>query len=141
MTGTLGNSTSTTTVNAGGTLGGAVIIAKGGKLVGKQGETLNLGALALANGANLDVALRAPGGVGLFSVTGNLTLGGTLNISNLGGFSKRVYRLIDYGGTLTDNGMSFGERPINVTAAKLTLQTSTVNQVNLLSGVNATLNF
>ncbi len=48
------------------------------------------------------------------NVTGNLQLGGTLNISDAGGFGTGVYRLMNYGGSLTNSGMRFGNLPSNV---------------------------
>ncbi|WP_163317758.1 hypothetical protein, partial [Enterobacter hormaechei] len=68
--------------------------------------------------------LGAPSTTRLFNVTGNMTLGGTLNVSDAGGFGAGVYRLFDYGGTLTDNGLAIGARPAGVDASDLLVQTS-----------------
>ena len=45
------------------------------------------------------------------AVTGNLTLGGTLNIADGGGFNTGTYSLFTYGGTLTYNGLTVGAKP------------------------------
>ena len=59
----------------------------------------------------------------LVTVTGALTLGGTLNINDLGSFGTGVYRLFNYGGTLTNNIMTIGTVPAGVSASALTIQT------------------
>jgi fibronectin-binding autotransporter adhesin len=149
--GSLGNTQ--TTVNSGGTLGGsgsiggAVIIADGGVLApGSSPGTLTVGSLSLSSGSTLDYQLGQAGIVGggvndLTVVTGDLTLDGSLNVTDVGGFGPGVYRLINYGGTLTDNGLEFGNLPAGVTTADLTVQTSVANQVNLISTVGADLLF
>ncbi|MBH3428224.1 autotransporter-associated beta strand repeat-containing protein [Pseudomonas alkylphenolica] len=123
------------TLTGAGSLGGAVTVADGGHLAVSSGSALAMNALVLENSANLDVDLSAPvtgGGNGLLDVAGNLTLDGTLNVSDLGGFGTGVYRLINYTGTLTDNGLAIGSVPGNVTLADLQLQTVIANQLNLL---------
>jgi outer membrane autotransporter protein len=78
----------------------------------------------------------------LVDVAGDLTLGGTLNISDAGGFGTGVYRLMNYGGSLTNNGMNFGYLPGNVQAADLALQTAVAKQINLLvAAPNVTVQF
>jgi len=66
----------------------------------------------------------------LFDVTGNLTLDGTLNVSDAGGFGAGVYRIIDYTGTLTDNGLDIGQGSPD--AANLSIQTAVAGEVNLV---------
>ncbi len=65
-------------------------------------------------------------------VGGDLTLDGTLNVTDAGGFGAGLYRLIDYGGTLTDNGLDIGTAPTGYDSTNLTVQTATVGQINLL---------
>ncbi|QKC95896.1 autotransporter outer membrane beta-barrel domain-containing protein [Mesorhizobium sp. NZP2298] len=149
--GSLGNTE--TTVNSGGTLGGsgsiggAVIVADGGTLApGSSPGTLTIGSLSLSSGSTLDYELGQAGVVGggvndLIVVTGALTLDGSLDITDVGGFGPGVYRLINYGGALTDNGLELGDLPVGVTAADLTVQTSVANQVNLISSVGNDLLF
>ena len=115
-----------------GSIVGAVNIASGGVLLGVAGQTLTVGSLAIGANANVDVSLGAPSSTGLFNVTGNLTLAGNLNIADAGGFGPGLYRLIDYTGALTDNGMVVGVTPSGVFASDLTVQTSVANQVNLI---------
>src|SRR4029077_19555148 len=98
------------TVASGGRLGGTrtiagtVTVADGGHLApGHSAGTLSLGALMLGAGSLLDYEFALPGVVGsgvndLTIVTGALTLDGSLNVADAGGFSQGVYRIIDYGG-------------------------------------------
>ncbi|RWC99206.1 MAG: autotransporter outer membrane beta-barrel domain-containing protein [Mesorhizobium sp.] len=149
--GSLGNTE--TTVNSGGTLGGsgsiggAVIVADGGVLApGSSPGTLTVGSLSLSSGSILDYELGQAGIVGggvndLIEVTGALTLDGSLNITDVGGFGPGVYRLINYGGALTDHGLELDNLPAGVTAADLTVQTSVAKQVNLISSVGTDLWF
>jgi fibronectin-binding autotransporter adhesin len=51
----------------------------------------------------------------LVTVGGNLTLDGTLNVTAIAGFSSGLYPLIQYTGTLTDNGLSLGSMPAGYT--------------------------
>ncbi|WP_322415730.1 autotransporter outer membrane beta-barrel domain-containing protein [Mesorhizobium huakuii] len=149
--GSLGNTE--TTVNSGGTLGGSgsiggsVIVADGAVLApGSSPGALTVGSLILSSGSTLDYELGQAGIVGggvndLIDVAGNLTLDGTLNITDVGGFGPGIYRLINFGGMLTDNGLELGNLPVGVTAADLTVQTSVANQVNLISSVGTDLLF
>ncbi|MBO1011923.1 autotransporter-associated beta strand repeat-containing protein [Achromobacter sp. SD115] len=118
-----------------GSVAGAVTVENGGRLDLASGRTLSVGALALDASSLLEVALGAPtagGGNALLNVGGNLTLDGTLNIKDVGGFGTGVYRLMNYGGSLTDNGLKLGRLPGVVKESDLQVQTSVSNQVNLL---------
>ncbi len=128
-------------VNSGSTLGGsgilsgAVTVADGGHLALRTGSALTVGSLALGGNSNIDVGLGVPvsgGGSGLLNVNGNLTLDGTLNIANAGGIGTGVYRVINYSGSLTDNGLLFGSLPSGLTPGDVQVQTSIGNQINLL---------
>jgi len=95
-----------------GTLG-ATTIADGGMLSpgGDAIGTLSLGSLALSAGSILRYDLGRPDRVGgsendLISIAGNLMLDGALNVVAQPQFGDGVYRLINYGGTLTDNGLA-----------------------------------
>lgn len=136
-----GNSSAVTapvTVSAGGTLGGSgriggtVTVANGGILQGVQGSTFTVAGLALNSASQINIALGAPGTTALFSVLGNLTLDGTLNVTDAGAFGYGVYRLFDYTGALTDHGLDVGPLPGGAPTLALTVQTSQANQVNLL---------
>ena len=75
-----------------GTIGGSVTIQNGGHLAPvSRAQTLDVGSLLLKPGSILDYRLSTPGVIGsgvnsLVNVTGNLTLDGTLNVTNGGGF-------------------------------------------------------
>ena len=129
-----------------GTLGGPVSVAAGGRVAPGDNNigTLSVGSLILAGGAHLDFELSMPDVVGgaandLINVTRNLRLDGTLNITDPGRIDAGVYRLINYGGALTNNGLDFGLLPDGLTPADLFVQTSVANQVNLNSSVGAEL--
>lgn len=131
-----------------GTFGGNVTVASGGHVgagIGGTAGTLRVSNLSLSSGSFLDYDLGTPGVVGgmndLIIVDNNLILDGTLNIADLGGFGAMsttaglapgIYRLFDYGGTLTDNGLVFGTLPDGVDPATLQLQTSISGQINLI---------
>ena len=90
--------------------------------------------LTVSNGLNLGGASTLNFGVGSnaaeIAVTGNLTLGGTLNVSDGGGFTTGTYTLFTYGGVLTYNGLAIGTVPN--TNFTYTVSTNTAGQVNLL---------
>ncbi|UNK79197.1 autotransporter domain-containing protein [Sphingopyxis granuli] len=122
----------------GGTLGGSgsvgdTIVGSGSTLIGQQGQTLTLASLDLRTEANVNVSLGAPGSLALFDVTGDLVLDGTLNVVDADGFGPGLYRLFDYGGTLTDNVLDIGTVPGGVDAADLAVQTAVTGQVNLVN--------
>jgi fibronectin-binding autotransporter adhesin len=129
------------TLSGGGTIAGAVTVNGGGVLAGAAGQTLASGALSLSNTSSIDVALGAPSAGPLFQVNGNLTLDGVLNITNAGGFGQGVYGLIDYTGSLTDNGLTIGATPPGTPNGVLSVQTGVANQVNLIYTAAAPLQF
>ena len=128
-----------------GSLAGAVTVADGGHIGLATGSTLSLGSLVLGGNSNLDVGLGTPvvgGGSGLLNVGGDLTLDGNLNVTDIGGFGSGVYNLINYGGALTDNGLTLGTLPGSVTPGDLQVQTAISNKVNLLvTAPNTTVQF
>jgi fibronectin-binding autotransporter adhesin len=69
------------------------------------------------------------GGNGLVNVTGNLTLAGTLNVTDGGNFGAGAYRLLNYGGVLTNEGLALGTLPTGFTE---TVSTAVAGQVNLV---------
>ncbi|WP_454670101.1 autotransporter domain-containing protein [Achromobacter kerstersii] len=135
------------TVSPGATLAGSGTISgnvgvSGGTLQGTQGQTLTIGGNLDVSDAQINVALGAAGSsAALVDVGGNLTLAGTLNVTDSGGFGAGIYRLFDYGGNLVDNGLTVGATPAGVAAGALTLQTAVRGQVNLASTSGATLSF
>uniref|UniRef100_UPI004039C8D5 autotransporter-associated beta strand repeat-containing protein n=1 Tax=Variovorax sp. BK018 TaxID=3450241 RepID=UPI004039C8D5 len=137
------------TLAGSGSIAGAVTIGKGGVLsAGNSPGTLTLGALTLAGGSTLNYELGqagVPGGAlnDLINVTGNLQLDGTLNVAQSAGgsFGPGLYRLMNYGGSMVDNGVDIGTVPTGAKAADLQLQTSVANQVNLVNRAGLSLNF
>lgn len=119
-------------LTGGGSVAGTTSIASGGTLAGEAGKTLTLAALTLADGANVDVELGAPSNTALFNVTGALTLDGELDVSDGGGFGEGSYRLFDYGGALTNNGMVIDDVPAGFNPGDWTLDATTAGQVNLI---------
>ncbi|WP_253256654.1 autotransporter-associated beta strand repeat-containing protein [Stenotrophomonas sp. VV52] len=126
------------TVGSGATLSGAgsvaapVTVGAGGRLGLRSGQTLTTGSLAVDAGSNLDAALGVPSDTRVLAVNGDLALDGTLNVTDLGGFGDGVYRLIDYTGALTNNGLSLGSLPVAVLPGQLLVQTAVGQQVNLV---------
>lgn len=168
--------TMTTTVKSGATLGGHGTV--GGDVVIESGATLSPGDyvngassakdalsingnLTLKKGSTSDFQLgqaHVPGGDlnDLVNVTGNLTLGGTLNVKEPqdGSFGPGVYRLFNYGGKLYnadggeynlpgesgDKTLIFGDFPDD-NAANHYLQTIVEKQVNLINTNGLNLQF
>ena len=103
------------TLGGAGSVGGLVTVADGGRLAaGNSAGQLTLGSLLLSQASVLDYELTGPDGVAgvdsdLISVTGDLTLDGVLDVTDLGGFEgSGSHRLINYDGTLTNNGLTLG---------------------------------
>ncbi|MEM5439960.1 autotransporter outer membrane beta-barrel domain-containing protein [Paraburkholderia diazotrophica] len=132
-----------------GTIGGSVVIANGAALnpgdPGSVPGTLTMnGDLTLNSGSvlnyNFGQANVAGGALNdLTDVGGNLTLAGTLNVQTTPGatFSPGVYRVINYNGTLTNNGLAIGAIP----SSSFYVQTSVANQVNLVNTGTLTLRY
>ncbi|WP_395397577.1 autotransporter outer membrane beta-barrel domain-containing protein [Novosphingobium sp. BL-8A] len=136
------------TLGGTGTIGGNVALADGATLSPGAGGTGTLtiaGDLSLSSGSKLDFAFGSAGVAGgtlndLVNVGGDLTLDGTIDVSASAGgtFSIGVYRVFNYDGTLTDNGLTVGTSPAG---SNLTVQTSIAGQVNLVNSAGLTLNF
>ena len=136
------------TLGGTGTIGGNVIVADGATLApgagGAGALTIN-GDLSLGSGSSLAFEFgraNAPGDPlnDAVNVGGDLNLDGTLDVAVTpgGAFDIGLYRIANYGGTLTDNGLALGTLP---TGADVFVQTSVANQVNLINVGGATLNF
>ncbi|SEW25469.1 autotransporter domain-containing protein [Luteibacter sp. 329MFSha] len=133
-----------TTVAAGATLGGSgilggdVTVADGATLSpgdrGKTGVLTLNGSLRLSSASILDFGfLQAAGGVqsgDLINVRGDLTLDGILHVDVASGGDPGpgVHRLFNYGGVLTDNGLSLGNMP----STGWYVQTGVAHEVNLI---------
>ena len=136
------------TLGGTGTIGGDVTLADGATLAPGAGAvgtlTIN-GNLALASGSRLAFEFGEANAVGgalndLVAVGGDLTLDGTIDVTVPAGgaFDAGVYRVFDYGGTLTDNGLALGTMPAG---SDTIVQTSVAGQVNLVNSAGLTLNF
>ncbi len=125
-----------------GTVSSLGTIAPG--LSGSAGTLSFASNLALDSGSLLSYGLNGTnttsgGGINdLSAVTGNLSLDGTLNVSEIGVGSfltaaqGDTWRLFTYSGTLTDNGLSLGTVPTLSSGLTLAVDTSTPSQVNLI---------
>ena len=135
------------TLGGTGTIDGTVTVLSGGILSpGNSPGTLTVGSLVLNAGSfsNFDLGpARVVGGTAndLVIVTNNLTLAGSLNIADAGGFGAGVYRLFNYGGILTNNVMTIGRVPNGVSPGGLSIQTSVANQINLVVNGTSLLEF
>ncbi|HXI82949.1 MAG TPA: glycosyl hydrolase family 28 protein [Verrucomicrobiae bacterium] len=100
--------------------------------------TLGSSTFTVSNSLNLGGTSTLNFGLGTNAteivVIGNLSVSGTLNITDAGGFTNNTYTLFTYGGTLTYNGITMGTTPnANFT---YTVSTNTIGQVNLVVGSN-----
>jgi autotransporter-associated beta strand protein len=119
------------TLGGSGTISGVVIAIGGGILVpGNNGY----GTLTVSNDVSLDSASVLQFTLGTNSsqvfVSGNLTLGGTVNIVKSGGFGPGTYTLFNYGGALSISTLNLGTTPAGYTCVLDT--TSVQGQVNLV---------
>lgn len=112
---------------------GDVVIGSGGTLFGSGNGQLSMASLSLGAESRVLVQLGASSDQALFNVAGNLTLDGTLDVQDVGGFGPGVYRLFNYGGTLTNNGLEIGTTPSGYGSDNLSVQTAMVGQVNLVA--------
>ncbi len=130
-----GTGSGAVTVIAGATLGGLGNI--GGPVTLNGGSTLRPGDpagtftvnnnLTVNNSCVLQFALGTNSAQ--CTVNGVLTLGGTLNITDGGGFSPGIYVLFYYNGSLVNHGVSIGSTPNG--SYSYTIDTGTTGQVKL----------
>lgn len=127
-----------TTVSGNGTVYSSNALVAGRLAPGNSVGQLNVvGNLALAPTTLLDFELGQADVVGgplndLVTVTGNLALDGQISVTQSvgGNFGIGVYRLINYGNALTDNGLDIlSPLPNNLSGV---IQTAVSGQVNLI---------
>jgi T5SS/PEP-CTERM-associated repeat protein len=111
-----------------GVLQGNTILAGTVSPGNSAGIITNAGSLTVQPSAVLNFDLGTNND--LVVVTGNLTLGGTLNVGDAGGFTNGAYTLLTYGGTLTYNGVVIGSVPSS--SYTYTISTNTAGQINLV---------
>ena len=117
------------TLSGTGSIAKTVHVLDGGTLEGAQPAGLTMGGLDLAAAATVSVSLGAPSSDAVFTVNGDVTLDGTLKVTQTADFGVGVYRVMNYTGTLTDNGMQVSSLTGGLLGG---VQTSIANQVNLL---------
>lgn len=131
---------STISVSAGATLGGGgttgPVNVLGGSIAPGDGVgTLATGSLTLDSTATLQLELAQAGVVGgandLLSVSGTFTLDGALQVTQLAGFDLGTYRLANYTGALTNNGLNL-EGAFLVQYPGSFIDVATPGQINLV---------
>ncbi|HUK84216.1 MAG TPA: hypothetical protein VLZ12_16485, partial [Verrucomicrobiae bacterium] len=123
----VGTSASGSLSIVGGTWRGGAVTVGGGTLAFSGGSN-TLSTLSLTNTSVLQFALGTNSTT--VQVSGDLTLGGTLNITDRGGFSNTTYTLFTYAGELTDHGLVIGAKPYPTLTYMI--DTGTVGQVKLV---------
>lgn len=156
VNGDQGGATGLTTAYAGSTLGGGGVI--GGDVLVSDGATLSPGGilaqpgtlaikgnLGLSGLSKLNYDFGQANTIGgprndLTEVHGNLQLGGTIDVTLSAGstLAPGLYRVINYDGALTNNGLALGTMPPGST---MYVQTSIDKQVNLVNTAGVALRF
>jgi autotransporter-associated beta strand protein len=121
-----------------GSISGLVSIADGATLApGNSAGTLTIGdGLVLGDGSTMNFELGTVSDS--VNVTGDLTFGGTLNITNLSGFGVGAYTLFTYGGQLSLGHLTFGAKPAGY---NYSINTSATGVVNLIVAPTTPPNF
>jgi autotransporter-associated beta strand protein len=117
------------TVSGNGTIGGSLWVASGGVV---QPGVSGPGTLTIGDQLVLDdAALKFDLGTNSDQLVagGDLTLGGTLTITNTGGFGPGTYTLITYGGELAAGTLLVSDAPAGY---DYTVSTNTPGQINLI---------
>ncbi|WP_126006329.1 autotransporter outer membrane beta-barrel domain-containing protein [Sphingomonas koreensis] len=97
-------------------------------------DTLSvMGNMTLAG--ELGVTLGAPTSTRIVDVGGDLSVDARLDVTGDAGFGQGVYRLFDYGGTLSGSGLTVTTMP---TGTSGTIQTAIAGQINLVVGGGVT---
>jgi len=147
-----GSLLSSVAVDAGAILAGngsvGDVMLTGALVPGRNGiaGTLQTGSLHMASGASVNFDLNDPDIAGktgndLIVVNGDLTLDGTLNIASAEELLPGVYRLINYSGTLIDNGLDIGRLPSGVKPEDAQIQTIINNRINFVNAGGSTVQF
>jgi autotransporter-associated beta strand protein len=117
------------TLTGSGIIGGLTALDDGATLAPGNGA----GTLTISNELDLSDQTVLQFGLGTVGdqvvVSGNLTLGGQLNITNTGGFGTGTYTLFTYGGVLTMGNLTVASAPAGFV---YTISTNTPGQVKLI---------
>ena len=135
-----GTGSGAVTVVDGATLGGSGIIGGPVTVNGTLAPGAGVGTVAISNSLTINGGAVLQYALGMSSdrtvVSGNLTLDGTLNVTDAGGFTNGTYTLFRYGGTLTTNGtasiLTIGTTPDP--SLGYTVDISSNGYVNLIVG-------
>ncbi|MFO0812080.1 MAG: hypothetical protein U0796_02610 [Gemmatales bacterium] len=93
-----------------GTLNASAVFTNASIVPGFSPGTITFnGSLGLGSGTTLNFELSSTSD--LINVNGNLVLDGILNVTALPGFGEGTFTIIDYSGTLTNNGLDLGSMP------------------------------
>ena len=126
------------TVTGSGRIDGDVVIADGGRLYGRFDRTLTMASLTLNDNSDIEILVDEPGSSAFFEIEGDLVLDGRLTIDDGVGmnFGQGVYRLFNYGGLLTDNGLEVVGVPDDsrYDIGDIEIQTAIDKQVNVVVG-------
>ncbi|MEP7453366.1 autotransporter-associated beta strand repeat-containing protein [Phyllobacterium sp. SB3] len=126
------------TLGGNGTIGGNVDIVDEGIIApgGTVGKLAIDGDLTLSSGSSSEFELGALGKNDFIAVGGNLTLDGTLNLSNAGGANGNAeigyYRIMSYGGNLTDHGIAVGSVPGGLPGADISVDVQQSGYIDLV---------
>ncbi|HVM60492.1 MAG TPA: pectinesterase family protein [Verrucomicrobiae bacterium] len=135
-----GTGTGAVVVVSGGTLGGSGIINGPVNVSGTLAPGDGVGTLTISDDLTINQGAIVQCALGSNSaqtvVTGNLTLNGTLNVVDAGGFSSGTYTLFRYSGSLSTNGtasiLAIGTTPDS--SAGYTVDISSRGYVRLVVG-------
>ncbi|WP_181257250.1 autotransporter domain-containing protein [Pseudaminobacter soli (ex Li et al. 2025)] len=109
------------------------VIMTGGTPEGSQNQPFTMASLSLGAESHVFVRLEAGSDQAPFNVTGDLTLNGTVDVEDAGGFGPGIYSLFNYGGKLTDLAASIRPVPDGYDRGDLSIQTAMEGRVNLVA--------
>jgi fibronectin-binding autotransporter adhesin len=121
---------------------GKTTVEGGGQIFGQDGSQMVFnGGLLLDPGAIVNAELGAKTAPPVFVVNGDLTIDGTLNISDTGAFSPGLYSIFSYTGSLTDNGLEIGSVPSGILAGDIDVITDRPGTVYINNTTGTNLNY
>ncbi len=121
------------TLTGNGSVVGATTIADGGILaLNASRGPFTAGLLTLNNSSIINAQFGGAGAGALADVTGDLKLGGMVNISDTSGLGVGSYRLFNYGGMQTGL-LALGTLPSNVLPGNVVIQTAIAGQINVVN--------